>query len=129
MGATKKQIHSPEYIEAARIFKALCHPARIAIVDNILKNQCFTCKELCSKIDLAQSTISGHLKVLLDTGLLSVFHAGNVAIYQIEEQTLDNMIRYVKSVHPKFTLFDRHIKNPYLTPQPPIYYQSFVNNS
>jgi DNA-binding transcriptional ArsR family regulator len=129
MGTTKKHIHSPEQIEIARIFKALSHPARIAIVDNLLKNDSLNSKELCSKIDLAQSTISEHLKILYDAGIIGCIDVGNSSYFQILNKALDKMTVYLEKVYPNFAFNERSKVFPFSKAQPNIFYQNFYNNS
>jgi ArsR family transcriptional regulator, arsenate/arsenite/antimonite-responsive transcriptional repressor len=63
-------VYSDKELTLARYAKALSHPVRIRIL-NFLDNQacCFT-GELTEEIQLAQSTISQHLKELKDAGLI-----------------------------------------------------------
>jgi DNA-binding transcriptional ArsR family regulator len=129
MGTTKKHIHLPEQIELARIFKALSHPARIAIVDNLLKNDSLNSKELCSKIDLAQSTISEHLKILYDAGIIGCIDVGNSSYFQILDKALDKMKVYIEKVYPNFAFNERLKVFPFSKAQPNIFYQKFYNNS
>ena len=57
-------------IELARLAKALGHPARVAILRLLLaRNECI-CGEICDQIALAQSTISQHLKMMKEAGLI-----------------------------------------------------------
>lgn len=55
----------------AGALKALGHPARLAIMRVLAEQsrQC-CCGEVTHKLPLAQSTVSQHLKVLLDAGLI-----------------------------------------------------------
>lgn len=129
MGTTKKHIHLPEQIELARIFKALSHPARIAIVDNLLKNDSLNSKELCSKIDLAQSTISEHLKILYDAGIIGSIDVGNSSYFQILDKALDKMKVYIEKVYPNYAFNERLKVFPFSKAQPNIFYQKFYNNS
>lgn len=129
MGTTKKHIHLPEQIELARIFKALSHPARVAIVDNLLKNDSLNSKELCSKIDLAQSTISEHLKILYDAGIIGCIDVGNSSYFQILDKALDKMKVYIEKVYPNFAFNERLKVFPFSKAQPNIFYQKFYNNS
>ena len=56
--------------ELAQLAKALGHPARVAILRLLLaRNECI-CGELCGEIPLAQSTISQHLKMMKEAGLI-----------------------------------------------------------
>ena len=50
---------------------ALSHPARLAIVRRLASSDACCCKEVVRHLDLAQSTVSQHLKVLVEAGLVS----------------------------------------------------------
>ncbi len=70
MGVTKAEKFTAPQNELARIAKALGHPARIAIVQHLLKvDNCIT-GELVEEIPLAQPTISRHLKELKAVGII-----------------------------------------------------------
>jgi len=56
--------------ELAQLAKALGHPARVAILRLLIaRNECI-CGEICDQIPLAQSTISQHLKMMKEAGLI-----------------------------------------------------------
>lgn len=57
--------------EAAERLKALGHPVRLAIVRALAERSACCCADVCSRLPLAQSTVSQHLKVLKDAGLIS----------------------------------------------------------
>ena len=88
MGTTKYQIYTQEQIEMARLFKALAHPARLAIVENILRHDCISGKDLQFYIPLSQSTISQHLKELYVAGIIDIRADGNKSIYIIKKLAL-----------------------------------------
>ena len=48
----------------ANLFKALSHPARIAIVDYLLSVDTCICGDIVNELPLAQPTVSQHLKEL-----------------------------------------------------------------
>ncbi|RUU13676.1 ArsR family transcriptional regulator [Mesorhizobium sp. USDA-HM6] len=54
---------------AAR-FAALSHPARIEILKHLSASRCCSCREVVDHLDLAQSTVSQHLKILVEAGLV-----------------------------------------------------------
>ncbi len=56
--------------ELAAIFRALGHPARLAIVKQLATQTDACCGDIVSHLPLAQSTVSQHLLVLKDAGLL-----------------------------------------------------------
>jgi ArsR family transcriptional regulator len=56
---------------AAERLKALGHPIRIAIVRELARRSCCCCADVCGQLPLAQSTVSQHLKILKEAGLIS----------------------------------------------------------
>jgi ArsR family transcriptional regulator len=56
--------------ELARLAKALGHPARVRILRLLLARDACYCGALVDELPLAQATVSQHLKVLKDTGLI-----------------------------------------------------------
>ena len=56
--------------EVALLAKALGHPARVRIVRLLLAHGACYCGEIVEEIPLAQATVSQHLKVLRDAGLI-----------------------------------------------------------
>jgi DNA-binding transcriptional ArsR family regulator len=70
MGASKSESFSAEHNEMATLFKALSHPARIAIVDYLLKVDTCICGDIVNELPLAQPTVSQHLAALKTQMLL-----------------------------------------------------------
>lgn len=62
--------YSNEEERMASIAKALSHPARLKILSLLAGETCCFTGELTEHISMAQSTVSQHLKVLLDAGLI-----------------------------------------------------------
>lgn len=71
MGVHKKEGFAPEDQQLAEMAKALAHPARIAILKELAKRDSCICGEIVEVLPLAQSTVSQHLKELLQAGLIS----------------------------------------------------------
>lgn len=92
MGATKRAHYADELLELADLFKALGHPARLSILQNIAKDQELNCKELNEKIPLAQSTISQHLKLLYVYGAVGYKVIGNNAYYSVNHRVIKKCI-------------------------------------
>jgi predicted transcriptional regulator len=70
MGTTKSEIFNEEQNRLAIMLKALAHPARIAILQQIIKANACICGDLVDELGLAQATISQHLKELKTTGII-----------------------------------------------------------
>ena len=56
--------------ELATLSKALGHPARVKIIRILLRKNACVCGDIVGELPLAQSTVSQHLKVLKDAGLI-----------------------------------------------------------
>ena len=71
MGLTKTEIFTEEQNKLAIIAKVLGHPARIAILQHLMKIQSCICGDLVDVIGLAQPTISQHLKELKKINIIN----------------------------------------------------------
>ena len=67
---------------------ALSHPARLAILNHLSRNEGCACRDVVDSLPLAQSTVSQHLKVLLEAGLIS--HERNMprSTYRLNREAL-----------------------------------------
>jgi predicted transcriptional regulator len=70
MGATKSNLFTAEQNELALVAKAFSHPARVAILQYLLKANAFINSNLVQELGLAQATISQHLRELKDIGII-----------------------------------------------------------
>jgi ArsR family transcriptional regulator len=85
MGATKTDHFTDQQNELAILAKALGHPARIAIIEYILKVDACICGDIVNELPLAQPTVSQHLKELKNAGLIKGNIEGNAICYCINE--------------------------------------------
>ena len=70
MGVTKTDLFTTEQNELANIAKVFAHPARVAIIQYLLRsNTCFN-GHLVEELGLAQATISQHLRELKNSGII-----------------------------------------------------------
>lgn len=70
MGITKTDLFTTEQNELAQIAKAFAHPARIAILQYLVKSKSCINGTLVLELGLAQATISQHLRELKELGLI-----------------------------------------------------------
>lgn len=70
MGVTKSDLFTAEQNELAMVAKAFGHPARIAILQYLLKANACINGDLVNELGLAQATISQHLRELKDLGII-----------------------------------------------------------
>lgn len=72
----------------ARMCKALAHPARVRIVRLLLSVETCVCGDIVDTLPLAQSTVSQHLKVLKDAGLVVGTIDGPRTCYCLDREAL-----------------------------------------
>ncbi len=86
MGVTKSEMFTQEQNQLATTLKAIAHPARIAILQYILKQDACICNDLVHELGLAQATISQHLKELKSVGIIKGNIEGTSVCYCINEK-------------------------------------------
>lgn len=74
--------------ELAALAKALGHPARVQILRLLVRRSSCVCGDIVDELPLAQSTVSQHLKVLKDAGLIRGDVDGPRVCYCIEPRAL-----------------------------------------
>lgn len=79
----------------AQYAKALAHPARVAILQLLLKKQACICGDIVDELPLSQSTVSQHLKELKETGLIKGDIDGKKVCYCINEEEWENAKNYM----------------------------------
>ncbi len=89
MGASKSEHFTEKQNQIATLAKALGHPARVAIIEYLLKVDTCICGDIVNELPLAQPTVSQHLRELKSAGLIKGSIEGNAICYCIEESTLD----------------------------------------
>ena len=85
----------------SRQLAALGHPARIDIVRHLACEDGRCCKEVVGVLDLAQSTVSQHLKVLVDAGLVELFIEGKRSRYCLNRMALAALKADIDSLFAK----------------------------
>lgn len=87
MGLTKAEEFTRTQNELAGLAKALGHPARIAIIQYLIKAKSCVCGDIVMELPLSQSTVSQHLKELKKVGLIKGNIEGPSVCYCIDEKT------------------------------------------
>lgn len=70
MGASKNTLFTERQNQLAAMAKAIAHPARIAILEHLLRKGTCVCGDIVDELPLSQSTISQHLKAMKDAGVI-----------------------------------------------------------
>lgn len=77
----------------ATLAKALGHPTRVKIMRFLLHQESCMCGEICEVLPLAQSTVSQHLKVLKDAGLITGEIDGPRVCYSANPEAMRTLCR------------------------------------
>lgn len=84
--------------QLAELAKAIGHPARVQILRLLVRKNACVCGEIVDELPLAQSTVSQHLKVLKDSGLIRGDVDGPRVCYCIEPRALRRLKALVGSL-------------------------------
>lgn len=105
MGVTKSDLFTEGQNELALAAKALAHPARVAIIEYLLKSDSCINGDLVNELGLAQATISQHLRELKDIGIIQGTIEGTRVSYCI------NAKRW-KEIQEKFSNIFNKLRDP-----------------
>jgi len=81
-----------------RISKALADNARLKIITEIAKRNNITCNEVIKIAGLSQPTVSHHLKILIDSGLLNAVKEGRYSILSVNAKTLNEFKSIISGI-------------------------------
>ena len=98
MGTTKAALFTEEQNEMALILKAIGHPARIAILEYLIKVDTCICGDIVNELPLAQPTVSQHLKELKNVGLIKGSIEGNSICYCVDKITVARIQSYFSGI-------------------------------
>lgn len=98
MGITKTEQFTERQNQIATVLKALAHPARIAIMDYLLKVDTCICGDIVNVLPLAQPTVSQHLKELKNAGLIKGTIEGTAICYCVDEEGVELLRNYATSL-------------------------------
>lgn len=84
--------------ELAELAKALGHPARVQILRILVRKNACICGEIVDELPLAQSTVSQHLKILKDSGLIRGDVDGPRVCYCIEPRAVRRLKALIGSL-------------------------------
>ncbi|KPK17394.1 MAG: hypothetical protein AMJ62_01435 [Myxococcales bacterium SG8_38] len=86
--------------DLARLAKALGHPARVHIVRTLLAKDTCVAGELSDELPLAASTVSQHLKILKEAGIIKGEVDGPRRCYCVDRSALGYLADLVEALHP-----------------------------
>lgn len=91
MGASKTGHFTEHQNELSILAKALGHPARIAIIEYLIRVNACVCGDIVNELPLSQPTVSQHLKELKTAGLIKGNIEGNSICYCINESGFEKI--------------------------------------
>ena len=105
MGVTRSDKYSEYQNSTAAFFKAIGHPARIAILQYIIDKNVCICGDIVDELGLAQATVSQHLKELKSSGIIKGNIEGTSVCYCIDEEAWgkikDQMVDFLELYEKK----------------------------
>jgi len=107
MGITKTNNFTTAQNRKAELYKALGHPARIAIIEFLINQSSCVCGDIVEELPLSQSTISQHLKELKDAGIIKGEIEGAKTCYCIDEQVWSELNDTSRLLMSSYSLKDK----------------------
>ncbi|PCI27993.1 MAG: transcriptional regulator [SAR324 cluster bacterium] len=90
--------HQEENIEkAVRCLKVMAHPARLKIIC-VLQTGEHSVQQLEHYVGIAQATLSQHLSLLKDRGILTSRRQGNYSLYRVADDDMLKMFELIKKI-------------------------------
>lgn len=89
--ASAKAANDADSIRVASVMAALSHPARVTILRRLARCDECCCRDVVEHLDLAQSTVSQHLKVLVEAGLVMYEPRRPKSRYVLNRQALQSV--------------------------------------
>jgi DNA-binding transcriptional ArsR family regulator len=103
MGVSKTEEFTVKDNKIAKYAKVLGHPARVAILQFLIKKQTCICGDIVEELPLSQSTVSQHLKELKEAGLIKGDIDGAKVCYCIDEKEWQQAKTYLTQLFDSFT--------------------------
>jgi len=91
MGISKVDGFDEKTLRLAELFKAMGHPARMAIIQYMIENPSCICNDIVGKLPLAQSTVSKHLSELKAAGIIQGEISGSKMCYCIDPKVFQEL--------------------------------------
>jgi ArsR family transcriptional regulator, arsenate/arsenite/antimonite-responsive transcriptional repressor len=100
-----------------KILKALADPVRLRIVEFLQRPDPSCCShedsvcacDLERNLGLAQPTISHHMKILVDAGLVSAEKRGRWMYYDLRQEAFAELVGFLERYHPKASCAGPHV--------------------
>ncbi len=81
----------------AKVFKALCDVNRLKILELLREGEKCAC-ELQENVDIVQSSLSYHMKILVESGIVESTHDGKWIYYKISQDGSDKAVEILREI-------------------------------
>jgi ArsR family transcriptional regulator len=88
MAYTKSELFSPELQNCSILFKALAHPARLAILKYLAETKTCMTGDIADELPLGRTTVNQHLRELKDAGLIEGTTEGAKTCYCLNSENI-----------------------------------------
>ena len=89
-----------EYAETAKVFKALCDENRLQILGMLRSGEKCACR-LLEALQIGQPTLSHHMKILCESGVVKGRKEGKWTHYSIDEEGKERAVQLLKEITEK----------------------------
>lgn len=104
MISNKRVLFSQELQGTASLFKALSHPARLAILEYLAETKTCITGDIADELPLSRTTVNQHLKELRDTGLIKGSVEGVKTNYCINSKAIERLHRQANDFFLRITI-------------------------
>jgi DNA-binding transcriptional ArsR family regulator len=94
MAQAKTEEFTAKQNKTATMLKSLGHPARVAIVEYLIRCESCVCGDIVDQLPLAQATVSQHLKALKEAGIIQGTVEGTSVCYCIDVKAVQFLKAY-----------------------------------
>lgn len=84
--------------QVSKIFKALGHPTRVKIVEHLIRINTCVCGQIVDIFPYSQSTISQHLKILKESGIVCGEVEGPKTYFCVDKNVLGQFKEYINTL-------------------------------
>ncbi len=84
--------------DLAALAKAIGHPVRLRILRTLARGDSRVCRDIVCELPLAQSTVSEHLRILKEAGLICSREAGTRVLYCVNQDALGRLKRLISNL-------------------------------
>lgn len=88
MNITKKRLSAEKLVRVSEILKAIAHPIRLSVLEELSEHKRLSVNELMGKTNTEQSLLSNHLIKMKDKGLLKSNRNGKNIYYELVDESI-----------------------------------------